>query len=161
LKKNFRMKVITLLFSISFLTNIYAQEFEIIETTAQKWAGGQEQTGHGVLYTITLKTKKNSQKLILDKLWVGSDFFTIKPYKHTGNENVENFNDGDTLFTNARSRIAPSRLVDDEKDIKQYIEKEKPPFNYKGIALIGYIYKGKRKFKSIEAFIELKPVYHP
>jgi len=153
------MKYFLILASLLSITVVFSQEFEIIEATSQKWAGGQERTGHGYYYNLTLKAKKSSQKLIFDKLWIGADFFTIKAYKRSGNKHVEVFNTNDTIYINARSQkrpIDPENPEENQKTIK-----ELPPFDLKGAALLGYIYKGKRKYKTVEAFKEVKAVYYP
>jgi len=154
------MKAISLLFSILFITTACAQEFEIIEATTQKWAGGRMETGHGVYYNIVLIAKKKSQKLSFDKFWVDSIFFSIKAYKHSGNKNIEKFSSGDTLYINVRSRFNSIKNDENTYIIKKSV-KEMPPFELKGTALLGYTYKGKRKYKNIEVFKELKPVYYP
>lgn len=36
-----------------------------------------------------------------------------------------------------------------------------PPFEFKAAALIGYTYKGKRKYKTIDSFKEIEATYYP
>lgn len=154
------MKIITLLFSIFFLTSSYAQEFEIIDATAQKWAGGQKQSGHGINYSITLIANKSSQKLNFDKLWIGSNYFDIKAYKHVGVKNVEIYDKGDTVYINARSLSRPAENEDITTE-SQNPKLEMPPFEFKAAALIGYTCKGKRKYKTVDVIKEAKAVYYP
>ena len=153
------MRIILFLSSLLCLSNCFAQEFEIVSATAQKWAGGQKRTGHGVYYTITLKVKKNSQRLSFDKLWVGSEFYSIKAYKHIESKNIESYNINDTIYVSARSQIRPPD--EENPEVNQKTVTEAPPFEIKGAALLGYLYKGKRKYKTIDSFKELNSLFYP
>ena len=152
------MKVLVILLATLFSFNWFWNDFTIVEGTSQKYAGGREKSGYGTRYNIKLFAQKSSKKLKIDQLWIGEEFFDVKPIKDPKRKNDHNFSKNDTIYLYVKHHIHT-----DEEMKKAQKEKKllKPPYNYQGAALIGYKVRNKRKYKVIDKFTELKKVFYP
>lgn len=137
-------------------------DLEVINATSQKWGGGVAGTG-GVYYTISIKTNKPSEKLVIDQLWVKDKFLKFKLRTITGHTGKIEFQKKDTLIISASEKIIPGFKQVKEKDNSGREKAELPekPFEYKGAALIGYKIDEKRKYLAIEKLKRLKPINYP
>ncbi len=149
------MKEQTVSYTLLVFLLFICQPFIVINQTSQEWTGGREESGNGTTYRFEIIAKKGSHKLSIDKLWVGEDFFEIRPYLKPGFFNNNIFNRNDTIRVLATkflgSDLTKNRNI--HKNSDKYIV---PPFDYKGDAIIGYMINKKRKYKKIESFTILK-----
>jgi hypothetical protein len=139
-----------------FLSSAYSQDFEIIETTSQKWAGGRARSGHGVNYKFTIVCKKKLKKLSFDKLWVENESLELKIVKNNSKKVV--FAKNDTIFLAARKKVKTNEYGDAIKEDKKT---EKPPIVFETEGLISYQVKRSNKHLLIPKFKKLKAVYYP
>lgn len=156
------MKIITFTLITFISIGFWFKDFEIIEAESQKWYGGRQESGYGTYYNLKLITKKKSENIKFEYLWVGENSFEIKAFKRKKNLNVYDFDKNDTLFIKINDRIIPENNRTRNKhskgfDRKKTEKKIKPPYKYKGEALIGYSINGKQKYKEIKKFTTLKP----
>jgi len=134
---------------------IFCQPFKILEKTSQDWSGGTEESGFGTSYRFKMIAKKGSGKLVIDRLWVGKDYFEVKPYLKPGFFNNSTFHRKDTI------RILATKFKGSEQNKERNIDINsskyvKPPFEYEGDAILGYMIKNKRKYKKIESLTRLE-----
>ncbi len=127
--------------------------FEVIDATKKDWAGGRRETGYGTTYKIQLLSKANSGKLVIDQLWAGGEYFEVSARKWTDDGWKTDYNKNDTITVQAQS--IKGRKFSEKKIIKDM------PFSYSGEVLIGYKYKGKRKYHRIEKLKKLDKEYYP
>ena len=139
------------------LTILFWGNFKIIEATSQDWAGGRKESGYGTYYRFKMIAAKSSEKLLIDRLWIGEDYYEVKPYTEPGRFNSNKFNRADTIFILA-TRFLGSELTKDRNIQKKSDKYIKPAFNYDGDAIIGYKIRNKRKFKKIKSFTRLKKI---
>jgi len=151
---------IILLASLSLSSNLCFDKFEIIETTSQRWTGGQRNTGYGTYYEINLIPKVNSEVLIFDQAWIGDKYFEISTFQKGKKMRNNLFGKGDTITIRINYSFSPKPLPYVEKE-KCLTEKHEIPYKYEGEALISYTYKGKRKYKEIKEFKKLDALQYP
>lgn len=146
--------IISLLWTFSF----EAQEFRVIEATSQKWAAGIAQGGHGVNYKLVLVFNKRVKHLKLDRFWVGDEYLQMKAAKNIDLKKENYFSKNDTVYLSARKRVKTNDRGDQVLEIK---ELPKPPFDYKGAALLTYKSGRKEKHIIIQEMKELEPQFYP
>jgi len=160
------MKIFYILL-ISFITitnNSCIKKFELINAVSQKWTGGRQETGFGIYYELTIVPNTDSDNLLFDRLWIGKKYFDIQSYQKGKKMRNNLFGKGDTITIRVNNSVKPKPVHFDKKDDyknKCLTEKHPLPHEYDGEALLSYIYKGKRKYFTIEHFTALKPVYYP
>ncbi len=156
--------IIIVMFSFLFFCS--GSEFELLESTSQKWSGGTAYSGAGIKYRINLKVNKSSKDLTFDKLWIGDKCIDMEVAKgKIYRSNVE-FSKNDTITILANRITIPQKERREGKIVTKDLPKEncgdeKIPYEYKGEALIGYLYKGKRKYFEVKEVKELEPLRYP
>jgi len=155
------MKLISIIFisTILFQSFLCKDQFEIISATGQDWKGGQKQTGYGTNYEINILTKTNSGHLVFDKLWIGKKYFEISCFQKGKKMKNNTFGPGDTVTIQVNDRTVPEPLPFIDKQKVLSIENDTP--DYKGEALLSYMYKEKRHYIEIEEFTRLEAQYYP
>ena len=152
------MKLLITFFALLFSFSWFGNDFTIIEMTLQKYAGGRQKSGYGTRYNIKLLAQKDSKKLKIDQVWIGEEYFEVKPIKNPKQRNDHKFSKNDTIYLYIKHHIhTDERMKDAQKDKKIV----KPPYKYQGSALIGYKIRNKRKYKLVDKITELKKVYYP
>ena len=152
------MKIIVISLLLILSDSQCSDKFDIINTTSQEWKGGRQETGYGTYYEMTIVPEVNSTVLIFDELWIGELFFQIQCYQKGKRVKNNTFGPGDTITIRVNDRIVPKEFQK-ENDIKT--DSKNPPKKYRGDALLSYTLKGIRKYKIIEKFTKIKPVYYP
>ncbi len=155
---------IFILFTLLSITDTTClKKFELIKATSQIWHAGTEQGGFGTYYELTIVPKTNSDKLVFDKMWIGKKYFDIQCFQKGKKMRNNLFAKGDTITirvnNNESHRILPFETKEDNG--KSKIKKHPVPKEYKGEALLSYLYKGKRKYFEIKKFTIKEPVYYP
>ncbi len=160
-----KLFVIIFLSLMSITENSCHKKFELIKATSQEWHAGREEAGYGTYYELTIVTGENSDNLIFDKMWVGKDFFEVQTFQKGKKMRNNLFSKGDTVTirVNKATRIKPMPFVikDEGKEESNIKNKNLPPKDYDGAALLSYVYKGKRKYFEIKEFIKIDPLYYP
>lgn len=153
------MKYLLFFCAFIFVFPFCSRDFKVIEASKQKWSGGIPDAGKGTNYVVKMLAKTDHEKLYIDQLWIGEDFYKVQAYKQKQNRRDTLFVKNDTIWIKATKLLQPNRKgVMVEK--KAYENKEKP-IDSESEALIGYILKGKRKYKEIESLKELKFIPYP
>ena len=152
------MKLLVTFLAILFSFSWFGNDFKIVDTSSQKYAGGREKSGYGTRYNIKLFAQKDSKKLKIDQLWIGEEYFDVKPIKNPKHKNDHEFSKNDTIYLYVKHHIHTDEEMKKAQKEKKIV---KPPYNYLGAALIGYKLRNKRKYKVIEKFTELKKVFYP
>lgn len=167
LQKNNNMKTI-LLVLFSFIVTDYSciKDFEFVKAESQKWHGGRPETGYGTKYVVTLISKKDSEIMTFDKMWVGEDCLDIRVSQKGRKVREGVFSKGTEITIAANHRVVPeskSRLQPISKEDQAKIDSLKipAPIKYKGEALLSYTVKGKKKYFVVEKFTIIEPVYYP
>ncbi len=153
------MKNLVLILASLCLFSCFGKDFKIVEATSQKWVGGVPGSGKGTNYLIKILPYKSSDKLQIDKIWIGNKYFDITPLTDPKNKKSTNFEKNDTLYirihqytrTNMQGEILKTK-VKEENDV---------PEEYEGEALLSFTYKEKRKYKVIKEFKKLKFIPYP
>ncbi len=157
------MRATVVLFSFLFLSSVNAQrQFKILEATLQVWTGGAHSGGSGVNYRLMLLVHKSSSKLILDTLWTGDACYPLL-LSHAGRGNPgSGFMKNDTIYLSASKRNPMEPDGKGEKATYKAGEKNCiAPIVFNGTALLGYRYRGKRKYMTLLKFKELPPLRYP
>jgi len=150
-----------LLISILSLPGSFCfDKFEIIESTSQKWYGGQRDAGYGTYYEINIVPNANSESLKFDKIWIGEKYFEVSSYQKGKKIKNNTFSKGDTITININDRTVPN-FSHQENTEKCLTEKHELPYKYQGKALLSFQYKDKSKYKEIEKFTILKELLYP
>ncbi|MCF6185571.1 MAG: hypothetical protein L3J56_13300 [Bacteroidales bacterium] len=158
------MKLLSvILISLFSVTNYSClKKFELIKATSQKWHGGIKGSGYGTYYELTIVPNSNSDNLVFDKLWIGKDYFDVQCFQKGKKMRNNLFAKGDTVtirVNKANNKYKPMPFI--TKEGNTVIQKELPPINYKGAALLSYVYKKKRKYYEINKFTVSEPVFYP
>lgn len=123
-------------------------ELPLLKATSQSWSGGAAAT-RGTYYNIYFDKVVNPD-YTFDSLWVNGKRLSIgiKPAKS---------NDTLALIANDKMGIRmPGTEVDPSKSVEA-----KFPVETNAEGLLGYFYKGNRKYFPIPAFQKLKPLFYP
>ena len=147
------------LFSIFFVSIpffIHAQavskKLKFIEATSQHSSGGPIGIASSTNYVLKFVSNASNKNLVIDRLWIGKEFFSVQASSQKITANPFEFASGDTILV-AASKLTPMPKKTSTASQKNY----KKPFDYKGEALIGYKLYNKRKYLSIGKFEMLAP----
>lgn len=118
------------------------RHFKIIKATRRNWAGsGKEDL---TTYRIQILTKKTSDELKVDELWINNRLFRVRVIKKESNVFARYFQEKETLYLEA------------ERETKNIgYEEMQPSLNRK--VSVGYLINNKRKYLSINGFEEQSP----
>jgi hypothetical protein len=94
-----------------------------------------------VTYQIELKTKKSSDELVFDDLWIGNKKYKFQ-ISHHERKIISRFNKKEIVILNVIS------------EIKNDSQEEIPKSILKGIVILGYSFRKKKKFVSVRQFRE-------
>ena len=112
--------------------------FRIMKACMQKWM--HSKSGEFVTYQIEIKTKKNSSELTFEDLWIDE-----KKYKF--------------MLSREDRKVANFFMPKDKLNLSVLSEIKNETINFpakssKGILLLSYLYRNKRKYISIKKFRE-------
>jgi hypothetical protein len=125
-----------------------SEQLKLLKATSQSWSGGAagfRGTYYNIYFEMAVKTDYT-----FDSLWVDGKRLPIgiKPSKA---------NDTLTLLANDKMGVRmPGTDVDPSKSVE---DKFPIPSNAEGV--LGYFYKGTRKYLAIPSFEKLKPLAYP
>ncbi len=131
---------------------------KLLDATSQEWYGGQYESGRGTDYKISLLAGGGSDELVLDELWLGEDFYEIKAVKNLARKSDLKFEKRDTIYVQAGKKYKPD---ENGRMVKVAGKSVEPPKEYNGVALMGYTWKGKRKYIEIEKLRVLEKIIYP
>ncbi len=151
------MKVITITVLASLIL-IFGVKMKLVDSTSQEWAGGMYESGYGTNYKITLIAKRGSEKLQINELWIGQDYFEVHAVKDLSRRSDLSFDRKDTVYVVSSINFKPDK---DGTMVQVKAIKKDPPIKYEGVALIGYTWKGKKKFLKIKSFRKLEKLIYP
>lgn len=132
--------------------------YTLIDATSREWAGGLQESGYGTDYTVSLRTKTSSEHLTIDQLWIGDIRFDVRAVKELSDRRTTEFGKRDTLFVHAGLKYVSTDLGETKRTSGELTT---PPRSYQGAGLIGYLHKGKRKYKVIRDFRILEKIIYP
>jgi hypothetical protein len=126
----------------------------VIKATSQQWSGGAAGSGRGVYYTIYLG-KISQADFVFDSLWVDGKRLpvAIKP----------NLSGSDTLVLSSTDFSGVVRKPIDVNGNPQTEEIKPVPFPISTTSegVLGYLYKGERKYLTIDSWTRLKALFYP
>lgn len=115
------------------------RHFKIIKATRRNWGvSGKEDL---TTYRIQVLTKKTSEELKLDELWIDNRLFRVRVIKKESNVLTKYFSEKETLYLEA------------ERETKNIGYEEISP-SVKGKVSVGYLINNKRKYLTIKGFEE-------
>jgi phosphopantetheinyl transferase (holo-ACP synthase) len=130
----------TIAFICAFLYSQFKyRHFKIVKATSRTWM--TTRMGDIVTYKIQLITKKTSEELKLDELWVDNRLFKVRLVKRESNVLAKHFAEKETLYLEA------------ERETKNIGYEEMRPSNH-GKVSVGYLINNKRKYLSVKGFEE-------
>lgn len=146
----------TVLLAAVFL--FFGAKIKLIDSTSQEWYGGRYESGKGTDYILTLKARGGSDKLIIDRLWVGEELYEVEAVKNLAKRSDKEFKKRDILFVRAGKKLKP-----DENGRMKNVSGKKvnPPVEFSSPALLVYTWKGKEKYLEIEEFKVLEKIIYP
>lgn len=144
-----------LMFSMVF---IFGPKVKLLDSTSQEWAGGRYESGYGTNFKISLIAKGSNEKLQIDELWVGDRYFKVQALKSLAYRNDSIFAKGDTVYVRSSIKYIPG-----ENGVMKEVNKlqKESPFEFSGDALLGYTWKGKKKFLVIKNIRKLEKIIYP
>jgi len=131
---------------------------KVAESTSQEWVGGLQQSGYGTYYKSTVTVKAGSDKLQIDELWVGNLKLPARAVTDLKDRNSTTFKKGDQVYVRAEILWKPEATGGMVRVTGIQADK---PYEYQGEGLIGYTYKGKRKYAEIKKFKVLERIIYP
>lgn len=143
---------------MAFICLFSAPKVKIVDATSQEWYGGRYETGRGTDYIIKIKARGGSENLVIDKLWVGEDFYEVIAIKNPAKKADHYFEKGDTLYIMAGKKIQPDI---NGSMVKVTGKTLKTPKEFAGAALLVYTWKGKEKFLEVKEFRILEKIIYP
>ncbi|MEO8085856.1 MAG: hypothetical protein ABI763_03495 [Bacteroidota bacterium] len=115
------------------------RHFKIVDATSRKWISTHK--GDLTTYRIQVITKRTSEVLKLDELWIDNRLFKVRVIKKESNSLSRHFSEKETLYLEA------------EREAKHIgFEEMRPAPN--GKVALGYLINNKRKYLSIKGFEE-------
>lgn len=126
------------------------QGLQLIHATSQSWVAGIRGGGAGINYEFKFKALASSKDLKFEGLWIKDDFVSFKVCKPFPAMPADGFARKDTLLLHA------TRFHQVDGFVPPVTEVRKPPFPYKGEALITFTLKGKSKFIEIPQITKLR-----
>lgn len=147
--------VVAVLVSIILL---FGAKMKMVDSTSQEWAGGIYESGYGTNYKITLIAKGGSEKLQVNEFWIGQDYFEVKAMKNLAKRSDLSFARKDTIYIVSSINFKPDN---NGTMVQVKPMKKDPPVDFEGDALLGYTWKGKKKFLEIECFRKLEKLIYP
>ena len=140
--------------SIPFFTHAQAvsKKLKCIDATSKHASGGPIGIASSTNYVLKLVSNASNKNLVIDRLWIGKEFFAVQASSQKITANPFEFTSGDTILVRA-SKLTLTPKKTSTASQKNY----KKPFDYKGEALIGYKLYNKRKYLSIAKFEMLAP----
>jgi hypothetical protein len=140
--------------SFSQTTNEF---FEVTSATSQSWAGGAAGSGGGTNYVFNLVIKKDT-RLEFDTVWIcQGDTIRLSITQYTIKDEV---NKKGTTLT-----IYASQYFSGEAERYYgyvYVNKvSKPPFDFKGSALLSFFVDGNTYYYAVEKMLKLPPIAYP
>ena len=115
------------------------RHFKIVNATSRKWLTSRK--GDLITYRIQIVTKKNSEQLKVDELWIDNRLFKVRLVKKESSSPVKQFSEKETLFIEA------------EREKENIVYEEMSP-SIRGKVSLGYLVNNKRKYLSIKGFEE-------
>jgi len=131
---------------------------KVAESTSQEWVGGLQQSGYGTYYLSTVTVKGHSDKMKIDELWIGNLKLPARAVTDLKNRNSTTFRKGDRVYVRAEVNWKPEARGGLVRTTGIQTDK---PYDYQGQGLIGYTYKGKRRYAEIDRFIPLEKIIYP
>jgi hypothetical protein len=150
------MKYLVILFLCLGFGN--SEKLEIIRCTSQEWAGGLRESGYGINYELTLKTKAASGQLSIGDLWIGDTRLKVRVIADPSNLQNKAFAKGSQLILKAGITYRPDAQGKITDSVTDSIKK---PFNFKGEGLLVYTYKGHKSYLKIAEFKKLEKIIYP
>ena len=151
------MKIITTVLLAAVLL-FFGAKVKVLDSTSQQWFGGQYESGKGTDYTLTLKARGGSDKLVIDKLWVGEDLYEVVAVKDLARRSNKEFKKRDTIYVRAGKKLKPD---ENGNMINVSAKNVKAPVEFSSPALLVYTWKGKEKYLEIEDFRVLEKIIYP
>jgi hypothetical protein len=133
-------KCMTIAFICAFIYHQFKhRHLKIIKATSRTWLSGRN--GDIITYRIQIITKKNSEELKLDELWIDNRLFRVRVIKQESNAVEKHFASKETLYLEA------------EREASKVGYEEMTP-NTRGKVSLGYTVNNRRKYLSIKGFEE-------
>ncbi len=159
MKSSISLFVIFFIFTSSFEAKKKVSVLEVLSATSRYSCAGIPGAGCTTLYSVKLSTKLASNKIKIDRFWVGKEYLPPSIKNITNIERTE-FSKNDSIL------LVASKSTNVDKKFRPDYEEEKikaypVPYEYKGVALISYLYNKKRRYIEVESIKALPPVYHP
>lgn len=124
-------------------------KIKITEATSQEWAGGQQESGYGTDFKITLVAKDTSSVFKINGLWIGDIFVPVKVLGDPKNPSKKGYKKGDKILIKGGLIFKPN----EKGEMRLVIaEKREKPKAFNGAGLIEYTYKGVKKYQEIKEF---------
>jgi hypothetical protein len=99
----------------------------------------------GDVYELTIKT--NVDNVIIDKVWFGATPVPCDVYSMETNYRVDTASKKGTYLVKANKNLYRNFYY--QIDSSEAAQSFRPPFIFKGDAIVMYTYKGKRYYKSV------------
>ncbi len=131
--------------TIAFICSLIYYQFKyrhlkVVKATCKKWIANTR-SGNVITYRIQILTKRTSEQLKLDELWIDNRLFKVRVIKKENHSSAKSFSEQETLYLEA------------ERETANIGFEEMAPSG-KGKVSLGYLINNKRRYLSIKGFEE-------
>lgn len=128
------------------------QALPLLTATSQAWSGGAAGSGRGTNYEITVGIHVATD-YTFDSLWVNERRVKVEVNQRKSN--------GDSLVLSATDMAQSIRNMQDLENQSGEVSPIPFPLAVTAEGVLGYYYKGKRQYLTIQSWTKLKPIYYP
>lgn len=150
------MKVLT--FILIFAAFCGGGRIKVTEATSQEWVGGLQESGYGTDYQMIIKAKAGSEQFQIDELWVGDLHMKVRVIADPAKPMDRTFKKGARLVVKAGMTLRPGP---DEKGQLLSADSLARPVDFRGEGLLGYTWKGEKRYAEIDVFKKLERIIYP
>ena len=160
-----RLEIFVLFFIICFPWAMSAQHIKLVAATDQQWSGGiAGRTGNN--YNFRLQINNLRSELMPDTIWIGNEAIAL--HQETtglpGNMkiNISGKKNRCIIDINVGTSTNGFALRNPHLQNEEKKPSLKPPFDYKGVAMIDYHYRNRQHFYVVPGFLnKLPPINYP
>lgn len=142
----------TILLAITLTALASAQVIRVDSCTATHWAGGIA-ARQGITYTIYISYNTKYTAIVADSAWSNNQGYAVNIIS-LEKAGLGNRVCAEISFTEDHGGVYALDNANERFNIK-------PPFKYKGIVLIRYLYKGKKYYYTVKKVTRKVSVQYP
>ena len=150
------MKYLTIILAVAAFCS--GGRIKVTEATSQEWVGGLQESGYGTDYQLIIEAKAGSEQLHIEELWADDLHMKVRIIANPANFKDQSFKKGDRLVVKAGWTHRPGP---DERALLHSADSLARPVDFKGEGLLGYTWRGEKRYARIAVFKKLEKIIYP